>query len=125
MVNLRLRSLTLRIVLAYPRIMLDEMKSHWYTLFSFLQCSIEPRQSFTYRFLAQPSGTHWYHSHLHNQRLDGLYGAFIIHKSIPKIQNFPFLVTDWFHEQATTLEITNPFSLNIGDKGKIIIEQNI
>ncbi|KAJ7328201.1 hypothetical protein OS493_025078 [Desmophyllum pertusum] len=27
------------------------------------QCPILPKQSFTYRFIADPPGTHWYHSH--------------------------------------------------------------
>ncbi|CAH1274669.1 Hypp5360 [Branchiostoma lanceolatum] len=45
------------------------------------QCPILPMHSFTYRFTAEPAGTHWYHSHLGSQKEDGLYGAFIVHKT--------------------------------------------
>ncbi|XP_070535321.1 uncharacterized protein [Ptychodera flava] len=41
-------------------------------------CPINPGETFTYRFLATPPGTHWYHSHLGTQRTDGLYGALIV-----------------------------------------------
>jgi len=40
------------------------------------QCPIGPSQKFTYRFIAEPSGTHWYHSHHANQRMDGLQGLY-------------------------------------------------
>ncbi|EDO32219.1 predicted protein, partial [Nematostella vectensis] len=43
------------------------------------QCPILPRQSFQYRFVAEPAGTHWYHSHMDTKKADGLYGAFIVH----------------------------------------------
>ncbi|XP_078000277.1 uncharacterized protein LOC144452935 isoform X1 [Glandiceps talaboti] len=42
------------------------------------QCPINPGETFTYRFLATPPGTHWYHSHFGTQRTDGLYGALIV-----------------------------------------------
>ena len=38
------------------------------------QCPITPGQMFTYRFVAEPAGTHWYHSHVTGQHPDGLYG---------------------------------------------------
>eukprot|EP00058_Branchiostoma_floridae_P025154 XP_002610644.1 hypothetical protein BRAFLDRAFT_117887 [Branchiostoma floridae] len=45
------------------------------------QCPIMPRESFVYRFNAEPAGTHFYHSHLRTQREDGLFGAFIVHRA--------------------------------------------
>ncbi|KAI5476593.1 hypothetical protein MNV49_007480 [Pseudohyphozyma bogoriensis] len=41
----------------------------------------QPQRRFTYSFKISDTqaGTFWYHSHFHNQRADGLYGAFIIH----------------------------------------------
>ena len=42
------------------------------------QCGIPPGASFTYIFKADPSGTHWYHSHSGAQRTDGLFGALIV-----------------------------------------------
>ena len=43
------------------------------------QCPIAPGSNFTYRFLANPYGTSWYHSHYSAQYADGLFGAMIIH----------------------------------------------
>lgn len=42
------------------------------------QSPVQPGQSFQYEFTAQPAGSHWYHSHTGAQRMDGLYGAFIV-----------------------------------------------
>ncbi|KAK1139159.1 hypothetical protein N8T08_001215 [Aspergillus melleus] len=42
------------------------------------QTPIEPGESFIYRFQAYPAGTHWYHSHVRAQLMDGLYGAMFI-----------------------------------------------
>ena len=42
------------------------------------QCPIGPQTSFTYRHVAYPSGTFWYHSHTGAQRTDGFYGALIV-----------------------------------------------
>ena len=49
------------------------------------QCLIPPRQSFTHRFKAKPSGTHWYHSHISDQRTDGLFGLMIVHAKKPQV----------------------------------------
>ncbi|XP_017770698.1 PREDICTED: laccase-1-like [Nicrophorus vespilloides] len=42
------------------------------------QCPVHPNNVFQYRFEAFPSGTHWYHSHIGNQRVNGAYGALIV-----------------------------------------------
>jgi FtsP/CotA-like multicopper oxidase with cupredoxin domain len=42
------------------------------------QAPITPGAVFQYRFVAEPAGTHWYHSHLGAQRTDGLFGALIV-----------------------------------------------
>ena len=42
------------------------------------QCPIGPQSSFSYRYIATPSGTFWYHSHSGAQRTDGFYGALIV-----------------------------------------------
>lgn len=44
------------------------------------QAPIVPGGRFRYIFVASPSGTHWYHSHLGAQRTDGLFGALIVHE---------------------------------------------
>ncbi|XP_062618572.1 uncharacterized protein LOC134280160 [Saccostrea cucullata] len=47
------------------------------------QCPILPKQTFEYRFVASPVGTHWYHSHTGSMRSDGLAGALIV---LPRIR---------------------------------------
>ncbi|KAK2186947.1 hypothetical protein NP493_184g03034 [Ridgeia piscesae] len=73
------------------------------------QCPIPPRQTFTYRFEARPGGTHWYHAHFENQRIDGLYGMIIVHRLPPTVQSFPMLIADWYDEDAVTMDILSPF----------------
>ena len=48
------------------------------------QCPIKPSSNFQYTFIAEPSGTFWYHSHMGMQRADGCFGALIIRASPPK-----------------------------------------
>jgi len=43
------------------------------------QCDIPPSSSFTYKFKAEPAGTHMYHSHLPYQYGDGIFGGMIVH----------------------------------------------
>ena len=42
------------------------------------QCQIGPASSYTYDYIARPSGTFWYHSHSGAQRTDGFFGALIV-----------------------------------------------
>ncbi|XP_077979461.1 uncharacterized protein LOC144434825 [Glandiceps talaboti] len=74
------------------------------------QCPINPGETFTYRFLATPPGTHWYHSHLGTERTDGFYGALIVLGSYT-FENmvsptkkfdgdFIMLVSDWMREPS-------------------------
>jgi FtsP/CotA-like multicopper oxidase with cupredoxin domain len=47
------------------------------------QCAVLPGESFTYRFVADPAGTHFYHAHHGVQRPDGLNGALIVRPKKP------------------------------------------
>nr|XP_011452039.2 laccase-3 [Crassostrea gigas] len=69
-------------------------------------CPINPGETFQYRFLADPPGTHWYHSHLGTERTDGLSGALIVLPKPEMLENlrddlpelsgdFVMVVTDW------------------------------
>jgi len=52
----------------------------WYDgAYGITQCGIGPGNSFTYSFVADEVGTRWYHGHARAMRVDGLYGAFIVH----------------------------------------------
>ncbi|KAL1610662.1 hypothetical protein SLS60_002332 [Paraconiothyrium brasiliense] len=46
------------------------------------QCGIPPGGYFQYRFVANPAGTHWWHSHEMGQYPDGLRGKMIIHDPV-------------------------------------------
>lgn len=85
------------------------------------QCPILPRQKFTYRFMAYPVGTHWYHSHFSTQRLDGISGAFIVHKKqfegLKPQPEYILSVSDWHPHEGHTLEITSPFRKEAGEVG--------
>lgn len=84
------------------------------------QCPIFPRQSFTYRFIADPPGTHWYHSHNELQRMDGLFGAMIIHRSKERdlMPYFSMVINDWFPVPSTEIQLLDPFSSTNTGTGK-------
>ena len=73
------------------------------------QYPILPYQSYTYKFKAFPSGTHWYHAHSGAHRTDGLYGALIVKDMIPDLydmdlpQNHTLLLMDWQKEPSIDL----------------------
>jgi len=59
--------------------------------------------SFTYEFKAEPSGTHWYHSHEGVQYSDGLIGPIVIEEKINPYQydrEEVMLISDWFIEPS-------------------------
>nr|XP_022325863.1 laccase-like [Crassostrea virginica] len=69
-------------------------------------CPINPGETFQYRFLADPPGTHWYHSHLGTERTDGLSGALIVlpkpdktiglRADLPEVSgDFVMVLSDW------------------------------
>ncbi|XP_033122698.1 laccase-1-like [Anneissia japonica] len=69
------------------------------------QCPIPSATSFVYKFVADPPGTHWWHSHNGVQRGDGAYGALIVR--VPRqteinrkeydfdLQEHSILIIDW------------------------------
>ncbi|KAJ5698558.1 hypothetical protein N7462_000563 [Penicillium macrosclerotiorum] len=70
------------------------------------QCPIPPGESQVYEFQLTQYGTSWYHSHFSLQYSNGLYGPLVIHG--PSSANWdidlgPWLLTDWYHEDAFTL----------------------
>jgi FtsP/CotA-like multicopper oxidase with cupredoxin domain len=69
------------------------------------QARIPPGQCYTYRFKADPHGTHWYHSHTGVQYSDGLFGALIVEeKDNPYKDLYDYdrtvLFNDWFHQPS-------------------------
>ena len=99
----------------------EGMTIHWHGLFlhntpwmdgvaHITQCPITPGNTFTYRFLAAPTGSHWYHAHNHNQRLDGLFGQLLVHRTAPVLVYFPVTVIDWWHPDSITAWIASPYA---------------
>ncbi len=69
------------------------------------QAPIPPGESFPYKFIAEPHGTHWYHSHSGVQYSDGLFGALIVQeKENPYAECYVgehvVLINDWFHQPS-------------------------
>ena len=54
------------------------------------QWPIEPGRNFRYIFIAKPSGTLWYHSHIELQRTEGLFGALIVREKVAPPLNIDF-----------------------------------
>ena len=50
------------------------------------QCQIGPSSSFSYIYMASPSGTFWYHSHSGAQGTDGFFGALIVKERPDRLQ---------------------------------------
>lgn len=89
------------------------------------QFPIEPSHTFTYKFKAYPVGTHWYHSHFYNQRLDGLFGMFVVHKQVPVTPHFVFTVMDWYHIRYSTMKSMDPFQAPLHGPGDGFLDQNL
>nr|DAA04522.1 TPA_exp: laccase 17 [Coprinopsis cinerea okayama7\ len=97
---------------------------HWHGLFQrqtasedgpagVTQCPISPGHSYTYDIpLNGQAGTHWYHSHLSSQYVDGLRGAIVIydpddpHKSLYDEDDANTIIQlgDWYHKPAPGIQ---------------------
>nr|BCM26534.1 laccase-like multicopper oxidase 2 [Pseudothemis zonata] len=74
------------------------------------QCPISEGSTFRYQFKAGNPGTHFYHAHTGLQKLDGLYGSFIVRQTPSEevhahlydydLTTHVMLVSDWMHEVA-------------------------
>ncbi|BAQ62379.1 multicopper oxidase [Geminocystis sp. NIES-3708] len=63
---------------------------------------IKPKETFTYQFPVNQSGTYWYHSHSNMQEPLGMYGAIIIDPLEPEPYNYSrdyvIILSDWSFE---------------------------
>ena len=64
-------------------------------------------QALFYDFIAEPTGTHWYHSHFPHQHRLGLLGMFLVHRRElsafpPPRTNIPMIVSDWNNQDILT-----------------------
>ncbi|XP_071949443.1 uncharacterized protein [Antedon mediterranea] len=77
------------------------------------QCPIPSPTSFVYEFVADPPGTHWWHSHVGVQRGDGMYGALIVREPRQKEFNSKEYDFDLKHHYILFNDWLNIMSLNI------------
>jgi len=78
------------------------------------ECGIQPGTSFTYTFVVEHVGTHWYHSHAGLQYGDGLYGPLIVEPRgedpitvrYKPAHEYNMMVQDWFHDEASLKAIS-------------------
>jgi len=61
---------------------------------------VKPGETYTYEFVAKPSGTFWYHPHFDsvNQISKGLYGPFIIEPKAPDVKvdrEYILMMSEW------------------------------
>ncbi|XP_013378830.1 L-ascorbate oxidase isoform X1 [Lingula anatina] len=68
-------------------------------------CPINPGETFVYRFIAYPPGTHWYHAHLGSLRSDGLHGALVVidPAEARNDTDVTMILTDWFPQGTSTI----------------------
>uniref|UniRef100_A0A2N9HSY1 Plastocyanin-like domain-containing protein n=1 Tax=Fagus sylvatica TaxID=28930 RepID=A0A2N9HSY1_FAGSY len=85
---------------------------------SISQCSINPGETFHYRFKVDRAGTYFYHGHLGMQRSAGLYGSLIVDVAQGTKEPFHYdaefnlLFSDWWHKSVHYQELglsSNPF----------------
>ncbi|KAL1297976.1 hypothetical protein AAFC00_006483 [Neodothiora populina] len=90
---------------------------HWHGIFQYgssemdgtvgtSQCPIAPGQTMEYDWIANQTGTYWYHSHDSGQYPDGLWGPLIIDDPNPPFEYDEELIitlSDWYHEQMPHL----------------------
>lgn len=85
---------------------------------SISQCTINPGETFHYRFKVDRAGTYFYHGHLGMQRSAGLYGSLIVDVAEGEKEPFHYdgefdlLLSDWWHESVQEQVVglnSNPF----------------
>ncbi|KAF7635237.1 hypothetical protein Mgra_00005352 [Meloidogyne graminicola] len=65
----------------------DKINRWWTDGVPFIQqCPISPNTDYTYRFIADTAGTHWYHGHLMEDSGEGLVGGFVVLKPDEKME---------------------------------------
>ena len=103
---------------------------YWYDgVKDITQCPIPNNQFFTYSFIASEIGTRWYHGHGSGVKLDGLYGAIIVHPKNKPVGPAPnvFLVADYIsssiHGSTSTMKVSSAYHVD-GGSAEVIFSPN-
>ncbi|XP_015584710.1 laccase-4 [Cephus cinctus] len=75
------------------------------------QCPIAPHNSFQYQFVAQPAGTHIWHSHIGFEEADGLYSSLIVRKNDDPLAKYydydladhVMIIWHWYHSSTAAI----------------------
>ncbi|ESO98064.1 hypothetical protein LOTGIDRAFT_97565, partial [Lottia gigantea] len=113
----------------------SETSIHWHGLYQkdtpwmdgvgyISHCPIGPGQTFTYKFMARPTGSFIYHSHIGVQRTMGLYGPLVVRKNLTKepYEEFFAIVSDWNHEWDSSFSRFRFDSGLINGKGRVLVD---
>ena len=92
------------------------------------QVAIKYSKTFRYVFSATPTGTHWYHSHMGDQRDKGLLGALIVLEKerpveFPKVRDLPKEHTIAIQDSLT--EVENPKEIECEPDGSVAPGSNL
>ena len=79
------------------------------------QAPIVPGGRFRYIFVANPPGTHWYHSHLGAQRTDGLFGALIVHEGKEELQDIIADIHDDLPDNRSFMDLPEIHTMTLLD----------
>nr|XP_034171050.1 laccase-5-like [Osmia lignaria] len=76
------------------------------------QCPIIYKNAYRYQFFANTGGTHFWHAHTGAQKMDGIFGSFVVRETEKQdvhshlydfdLANHVMLVNDWFTEETTS-----------------------
>lgn len=96
-------------VTVYNHLKTETTSIHWHGMYQrdspwfdgvarITSCPILPGAHFTVEFTADPVGTHWYHSHVGAQRVDGAAGSLIVreHTNNPSFEHV-LMIQDYDH----------------------------
>ncbi|XP_012139840.2 uncharacterized protein LOC100881736 [Megachile rotundata] len=127
----------------------DAVTVHWHGVYQkgtqyydgvpdLTQCSILYGKTFRYQFPVQNGGTHFWHAHTGLNKMDGVFGSFIVRHTIERdphayrydydLANHVVVITDWMHEESTErmpgrnsgVVGQAPDSFLINGKGKVL-----
>jgi FtsP/CotA-like multicopper oxidase with cupredoxin domain len=95
-----------------------------------VQVSVQPGESYEYRFVATNPGTFWYHPHIRSdvQIERGLYGAIVVHggPDIPVDADRTFVIDDVKLEATGELStLTGPLDIMLGRQGNVVLANGV
>jgi FtsP/CotA-like multicopper oxidase with cupredoxin domain len=127
-----------QVVVHFENQLPEETTIHWHGLrvpnaadgTPSVQVSVQPGESYDYRFVATNPGTFWYHPHIRSdvQIERGLYGAVVVHggPNIPVDADRTFVIDDVKLEATGDLSTqTGPLDIMLGRQGNVLLANGV